>query len=78
MIHKLSVILFSTISLVWSKSYNDQLLPPYTNYLSCGKLYYRTVLLDESRNTLYVGAMDKLFKGEHNYFNINCKAWFLI
>ena len=28
------------------------------------RLYYRTVLLDEARNTLYVGAMDKLFKGK--------------
>ncbi|EEB14535.1 Semaphorin-2A precursor, putative [Pediculus humanus corporis] len=29
---------------------------------TCGKLYYRTFYLDEKRNSLYVGAMDKLFK----------------
>ena len=63
MLVKLTVILFGVFSEAWSKSYNDQILPPYTNYLSCGKLYYRTVLLDESRNTLYVGAMDRLYKG---------------
>jgi len=62
MLVKLTVILFGVFSEAWSKSYNDQILPPYTNYLSCGKLYYRTVLLDESRNTLYVGAMDRLYK----------------
>ena len=60
---KLAVILLGVFHQTWSRSHNDQLLPPFTNYLSCGKLYYRTVHLDESRNTLFVGAMDKLFKG---------------
>jgi len=58
----ISLILLGLLHTAWSKSLHDQLLPPQTNYLSCGKLYYRTVLLDEARNTLYVGAMDKLFK----------------
>ncbi|KAK6631234.1 Semaphorin-2A [Polyplax serrata] len=29
---------------------------------TCGKLYYRTFYLDEKRNSLYVGAMDKVFR----------------
>ncbi len=30
--------------------------------LSCGKLYYRTLFLDEESSILYVGAMDRLIK----------------
>jgi len=40
----------------------EQLLPPLTSYLSCGHLFYRTLHLDESRNALYVGGMDRLIK----------------
>ncbi|KAI8440221.1 hypothetical protein MSG28_001601 [Choristoneura fumiferana] len=29
---------------------------------SCGNLFYRTLYLNEERNTLYVGAMDRVFK----------------
>ena len=29
---------------------------------SCGKLYYRTLFLDEENSSLYVGSMDKIFK----------------
>ena len=38
------------------------MLPPLTSYLSCGHLFYRTLHLDESRNALYVGGMDRLIK----------------
>ena len=48
--------------LVEGRPQPEQLLPPHTNYLSCGKLYYRTLHLDESRNALYMGAMDRLVK----------------
>lgn len=40
----------------------DQLPPPLTSYLTCGKLYYRTVYMDESRNSLFVGAMDRVIR----------------
>ncbi|XP_013134641.1 PREDICTED: semaphorin-2A-like, partial [Papilio polytes] len=29
---------------------------------SCGNLFYRTLYMNEERNTLYVGAMDRIFK----------------
>uniref|UniRef100_A0A1A9WR74 Uncharacterized protein n=1 Tax=Glossina brevipalpis TaxID=37001 RepID=A0A1A9WR74_9MUSC len=29
---------------------------------NCGKLYYRTFQLDEERDSLYVGAMDRIFR----------------
>ncbi|XP_047003750.1 semaphorin-2A-like isoform X1 [Schistocerca americana] len=29
---------------------------------SCGKLYYRTFMLDSKRDSLYVGAMDRVFR----------------
>ena len=29
---------------------------------SCGRLYYRTLLLDPVRELLFVGAMDKIFR----------------
>ena len=32
---------------------------------SCGKLYYRTLYLDEKAQALYVGAMDRLIKVNH-------------
>ena len=33
--------------------------------LTCGKLYYRTLYLDENSQALYVGAMDRLIKVNH-------------
>ena len=39
-----------------------QLPSGLTSHLTCGKLYYRTVLLDEARDSLYVGAMDRIFR----------------
>lgn len=40
----------------------DQLVSPLTSYLTCGKLYYRTVYMDEARNSLFVGAMDRVMR----------------
>lgn len=40
----------------------EELSPPLTQFLSCGKLYYRTVHMDEKRNALYVGAMDRVIR----------------
>lgn len=48
-------------------------LYPCTDHIrefSCGKLYYRTLHLDVTHETLYVGAMDKVFK-INNLNNIN-------
>jgi len=59
--NSLAVIL-SIVCAAQAKLNKDQIPPPFTNFLSCGKLYYRTVFLDESRNSLYVGAMDRLLK----------------
>ncbi|XP_076039740.1 semaphorin 2a [Oratosquilla oratoria] len=41
---------------------------------SCGKLYYRTFYMDEERDTLYVGAMDKVFRvNMHNVSQTHCE-----
>ena len=53
----------------------EQLLPPLTSYLSCGHLFYRTLHLDESRNALYVGGMDRLIKVNIWILNFNCQSW---
>ena len=41
---------------------------------SCGKLFYRTLFLDEESGILYVGAMDRIIKIENlnNITNTNC------
>lgn len=36
---------------------------------SCGKLYYRTMLLDDYSTTMYVGAMDHIFKINSKHVN---------
>ena len=49
------------------------LLSPFgasANELSCGKLYYRTLYLDQENNELYIGAMDRIIKVP-NLFNIS-------
>ncbi|XP_065224018.1 semaphorin-2A isoform X2 [Planococcus citri] len=40
----------------------EQLSPDHVRDFSCGKLYYRTFYLDERRDNLYVGAMDRVFR----------------
>ncbi|CAB3383394.1 Hypothetical predicted protein [Cloeon dipterum] len=41
---------------------------------SCGKMYYRTFYLDEKRDTLYIGAMDRVFKlNLSNISHSNCE-----
>ena len=40
------------------------------NELSCGKLFYRTLYLDQENNELYIGAMDRVLKVP-NLFNIS-------
>ncbi|XP_045608290.1 semaphorin-2A [Procambarus clarkii] len=42
---------------------------------SCGRLYYRTFHMDESRDTLYVGAMDKVIRvSMNNVSQTNCET----
>ena len=47
----------------------------YATELSCGKLFYRTLFLDEDSSTLYVGAMDRIIKIENlnNITTTNCE-----
>ena len=47
----------------------------YATELSCGKLFYRTLFLDEDSSTLYVGAMDRIIKVENlnNITTTNCE-----
>jgi len=45
-----------------SRARSGDLLPPQAQYLTCGNLYYRTIHMDESRDALYVGAMDRLIR----------------
>jgi len=40
----------------------EELTAPLTSYLTCGKLFYRTVYMDEERNSLFVGAMDRIIR----------------
>ncbi|XP_071445173.1 semaphorin-2A [Hetaerina americana] len=41
---------------------------------TCGKMYYRTFYLDETRDTLYVGAMDRVFRlNLSNISHSNCE-----
>ncbi|XP_066909227.1 semaphorin-2A [Halyomorpha halys] len=41
---------------------------------TCGKMYYRTVYLDESKGTLYVGAMDRVYRlNLSNISHSNCE-----
>ncbi|XP_023725711.1 semaphorin-2A-like, partial [Cryptotermes secundus] len=41
---------------------------------TCGKLYYRTFYLDEKRDALYVGAMDRVFRlNLSNISHSNCE-----
>ena len=43
--------------------------------LSCGKLYYRSLYLDETAQALYIGGMDRLIKVTHlnNISLTNCE-----
>ena len=44
--------------------------------LSCGKLYYRSLYLDETAQALYIGGMDRLIKVTHlnNISLTNCEG----
>ena len=50
----LYITLSLTISLTIAKNIGHQ--------FTCGKLYYRTLFLDDNNGNLYVGAMDKVFR----------------
>lgn len=51
------VILFFSWPKVNHLCFSFCLLPDHVREFSCGKLYYRTFLLDEKQDVLYVGAM---------------------
>lgn len=59
---RLGAVLVILPWLVVAKPQPEELAAHLTADLSCGHLHYRTVHLDESRNSLYVGAMDRLVR----------------
>lgn len=52
----------ASLALAAARPHTEELPSGLTSHLTCGKLYYRTVLLDEARDSLYVGAMDRIFR----------------
>lgn len=40
----------------------EQLSPDHVREFSCGKMFYRVMHLDELKDSLYVGAMDRVFR----------------
>lgn len=56
------MMLLNGLMMVMSLPSSDNLQPPLATYFSCGKYYYRTLHMDESRDTLYVGGMDRIIK----------------
>lgn len=58
----LLLVLLPLVGTALGRPQPEDLLPPLTSYLTCGKLYYRTLHLDESRNALYIGAMDRVIR----------------
>ncbi|KAL5242028.1 hypothetical protein ACI65C_009438, partial [Semiaphis heraclei] len=52
----------------------EELPPDHVRELSCGRMYYRTFHLDENRDTLYVGAMDHVYRlNLSNISHSSCK-----
>ena len=51
-------------------STNSEFISEFT----CGHLYYRSLYLDETKDVLYIGAMDRLIKVQdlRNISNTNC------
>ena len=47
----------------------------YSEEVTCGRLYYRTLHLDERNDALYVGAMDRLMRFDaRNVSRTDCEA----
>jgi len=71
---RLAFCLLGVVAVTAGRPNPEQLMSPHVNYLSCGKLFYRTLHLDESRNSLYVGAMDRLIRlNLANISQTNCE-----
>ncbi|XP_023340558.1 semaphorin-2A [Eurytemora carolleeae] len=69
----LSVACF--LGVCFARPQAEEIRPPLSSYLSCGKLFYRTVHMDEARNSLYVGAMDRVIKVNlNNVSETNCDS----
>lgn len=53
-----SSLQFAVVGKLWiNHLFFSRLLSDHVREFSCGKLYYRTFLLDEKQDVLYVGAM---------------------
>ena len=47
----------------------------YSEEVTCGRLYYRTLHLDERNDALYVGAMDRVMRFDaRNVSRTDCEA----
>lgn len=68
------VLLANLNSSVDAEEVVEKLSPDHVRDFTCGKLYYRTFHLDERRDVLYVGAMNKLFRlNLSNISHSNCE-----
>ncbi|XP_055916036.1 semaphorin-2A isoform X1 [Eupeodes corollae] len=54
------VVLLAMMSSI--RAITEELSPDHVREFNCGKLYYRTFHLDEDRDSLFVGAMDNVFR----------------
>jgi len=52
----------STLQDVHGHQSAETLQPNVATYFSCGKYFYRTLHMDESKDALFVGAMDRIIK----------------
>ncbi|XP_055306886.1 semaphorin-2A [Sitodiplosis mosellana] len=55
-------IIVLIVSINLSTAVMEQLSPENVREFTCGKLYYRTFQLDEERDALYVGAMNRVYR----------------
>ncbi|XP_042239882.1 semaphorin-2A-like [Homarus americanus] len=68
------LIMFSSVLLLFSNVLCS-LPTDHVREFSCGRLYYRTFHMDETRDTLYVGAMDKVIRvNMNNVSQTNCET----
>ncbi|XP_029406492.2 semaphorin-2A isoform X2 [Bactrocera dorsalis] len=51
-----------TLFTVSIQGITEELSPDHVREFNCGKLYYRTFHMNEAKDTLYVGAMDRVFR----------------
>ncbi|XP_037941239.1 uncharacterized protein LOC119674188 [Teleopsis dalmanni] len=55
-------VVMLTLFAVSIQGITEELSPDHVREFNCGKLYYRTFHMDEERDALYVGSMDRVFR----------------